>query len=554
MATLAAPARDARAVAIGMTRAESIALAALAATFALQLYLAFAKAINWDEYFHYSLIQQHARGEPVQWLQTPFVWLFAWVPALPGDGIEHIQLIRALLLPFEAVTCAAVFGIARRFAGREAALLCALAYATGGWVFLHAFALRADIIAAALLASALWLATCGPIRGLNMAATGLLLVLASVATIKSVLWAPAFVGAALLRVPQTEKVRCPPLPMLAGIGGVIALTIGALAALTPALLEVAAQVATASAQRMFSAGLFPQGEYLAVQAGFAPVLAVLIGMTAVTLYRLQWARREKWALACLLAPLLSVVLYRNAFPYFYAFILPPVAAACAPAAERLAARYRLTPLCLLLLVNALVLTAIQDREVPSAQRQVLDGVHAIFRYPVAYIDESGMIPDFPRAVPHFSTGWALEGYWRKGDPEYAEALRRRPVPMMLLNTHTLRNIFEDTGIDEHLMPHDVAVLRASYIPHWGPVYVAGKRIPAGAEPLRLDVAVPGTYTVEGTPVTVGRRRFAVGELVVLKRGPVLVGGGRIREAVLRWGDHLPRPSSPAPEGALFTNY
>jgi hypothetical protein len=554
MATLAARARDARAVAIGLTRAEAIALAVLAATFALQLYLAFAKAINWDEYFHYSLIQQHARGEPVQWLQTPFVWLFAWVPALPGDGIEHIQLIRALLLPFEAVTCAAVFGIARRFAGREAALLCALAYATGGWVFLHAFALRADIIAAALLASALWLATCGPTRGLNMAAAGLLLVLASVATIKSVLWAPAFVGAVLLRVPQTEKGRWPPLPMLAGALGVIALAIGALAAIAPAMLNDAAGVATASAQRMFSAGLFPQGGYLIVQTGFAPLLAVLIGIAVVTLPRLRVPLRERWALACFLAPLLSVVLYRNAFPYFYAFILPPVAAACAPAAERLVTRYRLAPLSLLLLGNALVLTAIQDREVPRAQRQILDGVHAIFEQPVAYIDESGMIPDFPRAVPHFSTGWALEGYWRKGEPEYAEALRRRPVPMMLLNTHTLRNLFEDTGIDEHLMPRDVAVLHGSYIPHWGPVYVAGKRIPAGAKPLRLEVAVPGTYTIERTAVTIGTRRYAPGELVVLKRGPVLVGGGRIHETVLRWGDHLPRPSSPAPQGALFTNY
>jgi hypothetical protein len=554
MATLAARARGTQAAAISLTRAEAIALAALAATFALQLYLAFAKAINWDEYFHYSLIQQHARGEPVQWLQTPFVWLFAWVPGLPGEGIEHIQLIRVLMLPFEAVTCAALFGIARRFAGREAALLCALAYATGGWVFLHAFALRADTIAAALLASALWLATCGPVRPQNMIAIGLLVMLASVATIKSVLWGPAFVGAALLRVPQSERTTWPPLVMVAGTVGVIALAIGGLAALAPDMLKDARQVAIASAERMFSAGLFPQGGYLLAQIGFAPVLAVLAILAAVTLPRLQLPGREKWSLACLLTPMLSVVLYRNAFPYFYAFILPPVAAACAPAAERLVTRYRLVPLCLLLLANAVVLTAMQDRSVPRAQRQVLDGVHAIFEHPVAYIDESGMIPDFPRAVPHFSTGWALEGYWRKGEPEYAEALGRRPVPMMLLNTHTLRNVFEDTGIEEHLMPRDVEVLHASYIPHWGPIYVAGKRIPAGAKPLRIDVAVPGTYTVESAAVTIRGRRYAPGQLVDLERGPVRIGGGRTSEAVLRWGDHLSRPSSPAPEGALFTNY
>src|SRR3546814_15914199 len=75
----------------------------------------------------------------------------------------------------------------RRFADRETALLCGLIYATGGYVFLHAFALRADMIAAALLMTALWLILCRPLRGREIALILLLVGLAFVSTIKAVL-------------------------------------------------------------------------------------------------------------------------------------------------------------------------------------------------------------------------------------------------------------------------------------------------------------------------------------------------------------------------------
>src|SRR3546814_4925784 len=97
--------------------------------------------------------------------------------------------------------------MARRFADRETALLCGLIYATGGYVFLHAFALRADMIAAALLMTALWLILCRPLRGREIALILLLVGLAFVSTIKAVLYAPAFLGVLLFRLekPRSEE-------------------------------------------------------------------------------------------------------------------------------------------------------------------------------------------------------------------------------------------------------------------------------------------------------------------------------------------------------------
>ena len=85
----------------------------LAFVLLLQVELVFSKSVNWDEFFHFSQIHQHLLGRPAPWLQAPFVALFFWVPALPGDNIDHIQLIRLLILPFEIVTIAMIAGMVR---------------------------------------------------------------------------------------------------------------------------------------------------------------------------------------------------------------------------------------------------------------------------------------------------------------------------------------------------------------------------------------------------------------------------------------------------------
>src|SRR5690606_8710559 len=154
--TLSASPAPSRGWQLGISRAEGVALACLGAALLLQLELVFSKSVNWDEFYHFSEIQQYRLGRWSPSLQTPYVYLFSWVPSLPGDTIAHIQLTRAMLLSFELVTLVAIFAMARHFSSREAALLCSLAYLTGGYVFLHAFAIRADIIAAALLSVALW--------------------------------------------------------------------------------------------------------------------------------------------------------------------------------------------------------------------------------------------------------------------------------------------------------------------------------------------------------------------------------------------------------------
>jgi hypothetical protein len=536
---------------------ERFLLAMLVLVVVLQVELIFSKSINWDEFFHFSQINQQLLGRPVPWLQSPFVALFLWIPALPGDNIDHIQWIRLLLLPFELVTIAAIVSMARRLASGESALLCGLLFATGGYVFLHGFALRADMIAACLLSLAMWVGLCRPLRAAALMAIALLLSLAFVSTIKAVLYAPAFLGIALFRLDRARD-------RLAFALAVGTATLAA-AALLWAVPQLPASGATGplrdmsdlgrdSIARMFSDGLFPQMWALQAQIVLAPLLAVAILLAAVHACMPGRNLVERLLLLSLLAPLATIAIYRNAYPYHFAFILPPAMVAIAPAIDPLIRRLGIAVPAAFLVAGALLLSVSEDRSVLPRQRAIVAGIHDIFPQPVTYIDNSGMAGDFPRAVNHFASGWSLAIYHRAGRPQYSEALATEPVPMVLANNATLRRVFSDVDALERLLPGDERTLRETYIPHWGRIYVAGKHVPAGNDHLTFLVRVPGIYTVEGGPLVVDGRSHAVGGLLRLSRGVHMIGGHRPSAVTLRWGDHLARPAIEWPEGPMYTAY
>jgi len=518
----------------------------------MQVELAFTKNVNWDEFFHYSEINQARLGRPVSWLQTPYVTLFRWVPALGGGTISQIQLIRLLLLPFELATLAAIFLTARYFASLQAALLCLLAYATGGYVFTQALALRGDMIAAALLTSALCIAITRALRPRECAAITLLLVLAFITTIKSVLYTPAFVGVAFCRLENATHRKALVASIIIASAAAIALLAGADALPDNDAMHLPHDVADLgrrSVDRMFTGGLFPQRRYLFEQLLFAPILSALVCVAFVS----AWRSKRRVLLLALLAPLCTVAIYRNSFPYHYVFILPPAIIACAPAADRIVRRYGLALISILLTVNAAALSFREDRGILTNQKIVERGLTDIFPKPVSYIDDCGMMGTYPRAVPHFASGWALAEYRSRGRPEYRKALEIETVPLLIANGFGLQDIFHDNGHDEHLLPADEQVLKNNYIHHWGIVYVAGKEIPATAQPTRISILIPGNYTLEGGDVVIDGSRRRTGEVMELVRGTHEIGATPI-PVRLRWGDHLRYPSFSGKIGLLFTDF
>ena len=103
-------------------------------------------------------------------------------------------------------------------------------------------------------------------------------------------------------------------------------------------------------------------------------------------------------------------------------------------------------------------------------------------------------------------------------------------------------------------PRDAAVLRASYVPFWGPFWLAGQHIPAGSTDHAFDLKVPGPYTVGDAPLVIDGVARRAGEVVELARGVHRIGGNRAAPVLLLWGRNLKPPAMAPPAQPWFVDF
>jgi hypothetical protein len=523
----------------------------------LQLELVFNRPVNWDEFYHLSLVHAQAQGRMSDFLQVLHIRLLGWLPLLGLDEIGQIRTARLVMFGCELVSLAAIYAIALRFAHRRLALIAPLLYLSAGFVFQHGMSFRADPLVTALLMGSLWLLLASRLKAAALVSIALLLALAVLATIKAVLFAPAFAGIVWLRISRAQNPRAM-LLRLCGTGLLAAALLGLFTALAqlgtaPAAASSARSTLNASGSMLLAEGLFPRWQYALLAIGTAPVLAAALVAACITLARSTASQAQRIALVGLILPLASVVIFRNAFPYFYAFILAPVVVGVLPGIASLAQRYAVRGLAAVCLLGCIVLSLVTPRGVLDEQQLVLGAVHRAFPQPVSYFDFSGMVSAYPKANV-FMTTWGQTRY-RSGELEsYASAMARGSVPLLLANNDVLARNQSSEGPAWELLPADAAVLRAGYIQHWGPIWVAGQRFAADQRESDFSVHAAGTYTLEQAPALIDGQRIEAGGTVQLGKGRhriAVLGGG---EAALRWGDHLPRPTTPAPTDIPFKDF
>jgi hypothetical protein len=303
-------------------------------------------------------------------------------------------------------------------------------------------------------------------------------------------------------------------------------------------------------------GLSPNLVFAALGAMKAIPFVLLLALLIVALLKGDGMdRAERITLAGLAAPLLWLVFYNNTYPYFYAFILPPVCVALAGAMPMVAARWGLLPAALLLAGNGAVIWAGDGPSTQSQQRQIETAVNAMFPQPTAYFDFPGFLPRHHKAN-FFMTAWGIRNYQAAGEPHFANAMQERAVPLLLAveqdNNPKLRAAMEGSANARVFHPQDIAALRESYRPVWGPVYLAGTRLGRG-EVRDWNVRVPGRYRVEGT-IEVGGKIAQDGALIDLTRGNVRLAAPASASAGLIWSDVATIPNGPAPAGPYWQGF
>lgn len=530
-------------------------LAAFALAVLLQLELVFNRPINWDEFFHLSEAHAFYQGRLVEVLQVFYARAFFWLPMLPLDAVDQIRIARMFMLGCELFTTCAIYAMASRFIDRVPAALAALAYLTGGYVFQHGFSFRADPMAAAFLMGALWILLASRLDGKAILVAAILAGLAVLTTIKVVFYAPAFAGVAWLRWSDAADRRGMFL-RLAAFGAATVMSAALLIGVTILTLPdagagSAAKTVSTSAAMMF--GLFPTWIYALRGAILAPVVAIALVIAPLAIAHARLTRSQRVALVAFMMPLASILFYRNSYPYYYAYILPPVMVAAAIAVNAMLVRVPVGLLSLALLANAALISYATSRSLLPAQKQVLAAAHEIFPEPVAYFDYPGMLVDF-RKANMFMTAWGMRKYRAGHESTFVDTMSRETVPLLLVNHGILEGNQTASAPPAILLPEDGKALRENFIPHWGPFWVAGQRFAAETTARSFVIFAPGTYTLEGASARIDGQVYAPGRTLTLARGTHRFERDGAGEVVLRWGDHLARPSWSFVGGPLFEGF
>lgn len=545
--------------------ADAALLGGILLAIAANFFLAARQSINWDEFHYLAQVHAYLRGDLADRLQTFHVHLFAWLPGVSPNEADQIVAARRVMAIVAAANALLIYGIARRFMARPAALFGLCAYLGMSFVVDNGASFRTDPMATLLSLLACFAVLRRPGGTAGAALAGAVMALAMMVTIKSIFYVGT-IGLLFLAMGDTWRERfrlglafgATAVPVLAALYGLHARSL----AMAPDLMPLAGLGGTGS--KMFlTDGLFPRWlDWLAgvIANPFLWGAAFVGGLTSVRTIRHDGdrpARRAAWLLLILALPLLTPLIYRNAFDYFYVLILPPAAWLAGIAYQRLrlaalqptgkfAARL-LATIVLLQLVFLLTYVARQWPDRIEAQRVTIAGVHQVFPQPVAYIDGFGAIAGFPK-TGFFMSSWGIDNYRANGAAVFPSIVERGQPPMLLADSPSLYAALVpgfEAPDERLLLPADAQFLADHYQQYWGMLFVAGKRFAAGGDRSDFTIAVTGDYRLEGTgPVRIDGRGYMPGDIVSLSAGPHrFESDAAATEYRLLWAAAAPAPDA-----------
>lgn len=531
--------------------------AAMLLCLVFQAVLVFVQRGNWDEFYYLALIHDFQRGELTKAVQTFHVYPFFWLTRLSGNELLQVEIGRLCMLAMFSGTCLLSYASARAFASRTASAFAVLAFISMPDVLIHGASFRADPMAAFLTMASVAILARSKLDTRWLLVAGGCLVLALLVTIKIVLFAPVLVALVVWRWLQSTERRAlaKRFVVAAAISGA---AFGALfflhqqavgmeqVATSQRMLQSAAQKTLVDRDTLSLKFLFRQ-TYTSSAQSILLLLSIGTAMSlALRAHSFKGERILAWILLAIASPIISLVLYRNAFPYFYPFILPPAMILVAWWLDRVNfGRRMFAAIAAVMIIGGLSTATFGYFRSQEMQQQVVQGVHEIFPEPVHYIDRNSMIASFPKRGIFMST-WGLTAYAQAGQPIYEQILAEDVVPLLLLNSQALNEAVGEKVINQPiatLLESDREILQDNYIPHSGPIWLAGKQLDLGPTEQKLNFAVPGGYTVEArSDIMFDGNSLQPGAFVHIGRGEHILRSERPQQVTLRWGNRLARPT------------
>ncbi len=533
---------------------RSVIRLAVFCAFAAMVVMAWTRNINWDEFYFLSHVHANLDGRLDRPLQTVFVHGFSWLAWLSGHEVDQIATARLAMMGFFVGTCIAVHRIAATLTDEASADIAILAFVTSGFAIAHGASFRADPMAAGLLMGAVALMMTTRMQLVQFLAAAILCAFALLVTVKSALYLPVFVGVLLWRWDDRAVVlRCL-------IAGLLALVIAGLLFMWHASTIIVAEGADARGNLSEAArvtlggsGILPRWPEVSLWLMFSAGGMLLAG---ASLYVIENKRLR--AIFILFAlPLFSVVIYRNAFPYFFPFAVPPLMVAVALGAHYLRGTLLFKLALVLMLASGVIQSQRAFSEGNASQRATIDEVHRIFPEPVAYIDQNGMISSFERHGFFMST-WGIATYRAEGKPVFADLIIRNQPPLLLANRAELHAALRPETGDHRflgLLPEDAAFLRKSYVHHAGVIWLAGQDVTLTDGVATTQLPFAGRYRIESAgPVSVAGRIVSSGDVLSLDGGKTKISGPDGAKVRLIWNADAGLSQTQLPETGLYAGF
>ncbi|SDX79371.1 hypothetical protein SAMN05444358_111113 [Ruegeria halocynthiae] len=523
---------------------------AIAVLFLLLTVLAYTQNVNWDEFYFLSHVHAFLDGRLDRPLQTFFVHGFAWLGKIPGHEMGQIFAARLVMIGFLAATCFSIYKIAEEFSDQRCSIIAVLAFLTSAFVLPHGASFRADPIAAAFLTSSIAIILTTRMSVIQIVLVALLSALAVLVTIKSALYLPAYFAALIWRIEDRSVVL-----RIIGAGILSAALCALLYLWHSSGISVAEGKTTATNAKsalnttFLNSGWVPRSQEVLNWFLFslAQVCLVVLGLTA------QGDRRRTIVLLLFAGPFLSVVVYRNAYVYFFPFAVPLLMVAAAIGAQRITQTQTMIRIMTVMLISTCLQLALVLREGTRTrtQRATIAEVHRLFESPVPYIDDSGMIASFPR-VGFFMSSWGLTSYRRANQPVFVDIIRITKPPLLIANKVALTRTMAQSlsrGAVPKLLPEDHDVLRRSYVHYAGVIWLAGAEVALTADEVMLNLPFPGRYRVEANqPIKIDDQMVTSGTVLALGAEPLELKGPPGTSVKLIWDTGV----EPIPSDSLGT--
>ncbi|CAO1653951.1 ArnT family glycosyltransferase [Parasphingorhabdus sp. NYA22] len=512
----------------------------LIAVIACQGWLIFQKAINWDEFLHFGQIYELADGRLSGSLQSLHSRLFGWAVMVSQDVITQIQAARIAMLTCAVLTAAFVVVMAGRLVNKETALLCGLVYLTAGFVFTNSITYRPDPVAAAALMGALSLVAFGSFSWKRVILSGLLVGFAGALTIKSVFYAPCFAAVVYLQWRNADSARANIVYRAAALLAV---------AMVFFVLIIGLHGSTLSAAPVQGSGLgskvlsflrffeFEQVRYVFAEMALAPL--VTLGLILLVPVARGLSGNVKILLLGLCGPLLCIFFYRNTYPYFFTFLLPPICVAIAPVLDRLVGRYGvLSVICIALFGPVLLLTQ-EPYGTLERQHAVIKEIERLFPEPTPYLSFSSYVPQYPRQFRSLLSGPGLRNYRKQRNGEITRDIEAGHIAFVIVTDEVLDSVYKNERLGEFLPERDVRALQTNFLKHSENIYILGREICPQRKEQLVQIYRRGSYSLEGGDLVINKQHLSDGNSIFLSAGTYAVNYGQ-GGCIKLWGlNHVP---------------